>query len=81
MDRLAKNVGFTDSDSAALTRDIARQVNTQSGQRFTNSLGEEQREQFSESATQAITAQNTYQHWNDECNGYEGPGGGSNQQS
>lgn len=61
MDRLAKNVGFTDSDSAALTRDIARQVNTQSGQRFTNSLGEEQREQFSESATQAITAQNTYQ--------------------
>tara|TARA_X000001388_G_scaffold75224_1_gene69544 strand:- start:12897 stop:16337 length:3441 start_codon:yes stop_codon:yes gene_type:complete len=61
IDRLAKNVGFTESDSAALTRDIASQMNTESGQRFANSLGEEQREQLSESATQAITAQNAYQ--------------------
>lgn len=61
IDKLATNVGFNDSDSAALTRDMARQINTESGKRFTSSLGEEQRDQLTESATQALTAQNTYQ--------------------
>ncbi|UIP27679.1 conjugal transfer protein TraG N-terminal domain-containing protein [Photobacterium sp. TLY01] len=61
LDKLAKNLGFSKDDSAALTQDLARQTNTESGQRFTNSLGEEQREQLSQSATQAVSAQNTYQ--------------------
>lgn len=61
LDKLAKNLGFSKEDSAALTRDLARQTNTEAGQRFTNSLGEEQREQLTQSATQAISAQNTYQ--------------------
>ncbi|EPE9089016.1 hypothetical protein ACSN4U_004671, partial [Salmonella enterica subsp. enterica serovar Cerro] len=61
LDKLAKNLGFSKDDSATLTQDLARQTNTESGQRFTNSLGEEQREQLSQSATQAVSAQNTYQ--------------------
>lgn len=61
LDKLTKNLGFSKDDSAALTRDLARQTNTEAGQRFTNSLGEEQREQLTQSATQAISAQNTYQ--------------------
>lgn len=61
LDKLAKNLGFSKDDSAALTQDLARQTNTESGQRFINSLGEDQRKQLSQSATQAVSAQNTYQ--------------------
>lgn len=61
LDKLANNLGFSNEDSAALMRDIARQTNTESGRRFTNSLGEEQRQQLTQSATQAVSAQDTYQ--------------------
>lgn len=61
LDRLSKNLGFSQDDSASLTQDLARQTNTESGQRFTHSLGEEQRKQLSQSATQALSAQDTYQ--------------------
>lgn len=61
LDKLANNLGFSKEDSAALMQDIARQTNTEAGQRFTNSLGEEQRQQLTQSATQAVSAQNTYQ--------------------
>lgn len=48
IDKMARSLGFGESDSAALTSDLASQVNSESAERFNRSLGEEQREQVSE---------------------------------
>lgn len=61
LDKLSQNSGFSKEDSAALTQDLARQTNTEAGQRLKHSLGEEQRQQLSRSASQAMSAQETYQ--------------------
>ncbi|HAS3165684.1 TPA: conjugal transfer protein TraG [Vibrio cholerae] len=61
LDKLSQNLGFSKEDSAALTQDLARQTNTEAGQRLNHSLGEEQRQQLSRSASQAVSAQETYQ--------------------
>ncbi|EGQ8444831.1 conjugal transfer protein TraG [Vibrio cholerae] len=61
LDKLSQNLGFSKEDSAALTQDLARQTNTEAGQRLNHSLGEEQRQQLSRSASQAMSTQETYQ--------------------
>lgn len=61
IDKMARSLGLSESDSAALTSDLASQVNSESGERFNRSLGEEEREQLSETATQAVSATETYQ--------------------
>jgi len=61
IDSLSRGLGFTKDDSSALTSDLARQVSTDKGQRFTQSLGEEQRKQLMQSSSDLLSSQQTYQ--------------------
>lgn len=61
LDRVAKDIGFTKDDSASLTSDVASQLSDDKSNRLTESVGEEQRRTLSHSASQMLTAQNTFQ--------------------
>ncbi|ELZ7233329.1 conjugal transfer protein TraG N-terminal domain-containing protein [Vibrio parahaemolyticus] len=61
LDRIANDIGFSKDDTAALTNDVANQISDDKTQRFTESVGEDQRRGLTHTASQMLTAQDTYQ--------------------
>ncbi|NOI23860.1 conjugal transfer protein TraG N-terminal domain-containing protein [Vibrio mediterranei] len=61
LDRIAGDIGFSKGDSASLTNDVASQLSDDKSNRFTKSVGEDQRNTLTHSASQMLTAQDTFQ--------------------